>query len=54
MVKSTRLNAIDAALPGSVLSGGGVDAVDTHDPLVALLADGWLTCRFPRNDAPPC
>ncbi len=33
------------------MPGGCVDAVDWHDPLVALFADRRLTCRSPRHAA---
>ena len=48
------LRRVGAELARPVLSGGGVDAIDTHDLLVALFTNRWLTCRFPRHDAPPC
>jgi hypothetical protein len=47
------LRVVAAELSRSVLAGRGVDAVDSHDPAVALLANGRLSRRLPSHESPP-
>ena len=47
------LRRVRAELSRPMLAGRGVDAVDTHDPLVALLADRGCPVAFHPMPSPP-